>query len=178
MTSQDTAGDGEDVRTLPELIAARLGERGWSTRDLQARTDHVVKHQSWSKYAKGQMDGFPRPATLMAMAKALEVDVTTVVLAVSRTLNLPVYRHGPALAHLLPAGTDLLSDTVRNGLLAIIRACVEDAVAQRHGRDDEGPAPPASSGAANMPSGIYEWDEGDELPGRRNANRRAADLRG
>ncbi len=58
----------------------------------------------------------------------LEVDITTIVLAAAHTVGLDVRHEGGDLAHLLPAGTERLSDRTRDAILTLIRAAIADTV--------------------------------------------------
>ena len=138
LTDRDPAGDGGHVLTLQELIQSRRDERGWSYADLAHRTDHKLTRGRWQQLGTHvRMRAFPDPDNIPLIADALEVDQTTVVLAVARSLNLEVRWRGPDLAQLMPAGTDQLSTPVRDAILAVIRATVSEAIARRS--DEESP---------------------------------------
>lgn len=129
MTDQNTTGDGEPVLTLQGLISARIAERGWSYSDLERRADGHLTKSRWQQIGTGvRLAEFPKPASLMAMSDALEVDVTAVILATARSLDLPVRHRGPDLAQLLPAGTDRLSTRMRDAILTLIRAAVAESL--------------------------------------------------
>lgn len=138
MTTQDPTSDGGRVLTLQELINARRDERGWSYNDLEVRSDHKITRGRWQQLgAHVRMRAFPERDNIPIIAAALEVDQTTVVLAVAASLGLDVRWRGPNLAQLMPAGTDQLSAPVRDAILAVIRATVTEAIA--HQSDDESP---------------------------------------
>lgn len=144
MTNQDMDPDGGDVLTLQELIRARMDERGWSYSYLERcgdpRTGVGLTKSRWQQLGTGKrMTEFPEPATLQHIADVLEVDITIVLLATGKSLQLPVRSRGSNFGNLLPAGADQLSERMREGLLAIIRA----AVAERLANQDE-KAPPSN----------------------------------
>lgn len=129
LTDQDSTSDGGGVLTLRDLITARIDERGWSYPDLERRSGGHLTKSRWQQLATGvRVAEFPKPASLMAMADALEVDITAVILATARSLDLPVSSRGPDLAQLLPAGTDRLSARMRDSILTMIRAAVAETL--------------------------------------------------
>lgn len=135
MTDQHLTDDGEPVVTLQDLIRARIDERGWTYADLARRSGDQLSRGRWQQISTGnRLRAFPEPASLEAIAAALEVDVTTVLLATARSVGLDARMSGPELAHLLPAGTDLISDQMRDAILTLIRAAVADAL--RHDREE------------------------------------------
>lgn len=137
MTDPQLPANGDQVLTLAQLISARAGERGWSNGRLAQRCEHALSRARWQQLRTGaRMTEFPEPATLALIAEALEVEITTVVLAAAQTLGLDARRRGPDLAHLLPAGTDRLSVPMRDALLAVIRAAVSDGLAHEDAGDD------------------------------------------
>jgi hypothetical protein len=168
LTDEPAADDGDDVLTLSELVSSRMRERGWSLGDLVNRSRHGLSKSRWQQYATGQrIHNLPEAENLQVIADVLEVDVTTVLLAAGRSAGLSVRRRGPALAHLLPAGTDMLPTEMRDAILAVIRSAVV-ALAERGAGSDEAP----------MPGGIFEWDQGPDSSIRRNATGRAGDTTG
>lgn len=172
LTTDDTAGDGENVLTLAELIAARTDERRWSRRTLAARGDDATTFQNWSKLARGdRLKRFPEPATLEALAKGLGVSITTVVLGAARQVGHDVQQRGSDFAALLPAGIDEIPREMRDALLGLMHAAV--TTYRAHRQDDEGGVPRT---AASVPRGVFEWDEVSDTG--RNAARRTGDPRG
>ncbi|WP_328439209.1 hypothetical protein [Nocardia puris] len=114
---------------LADLIQARRAERGWSYRTLSARADHVVSAQRWQQLGTDvRIKEFPEPATIRAMADALEVDVTSVVLATAASIGLPVTRRQSELAAMLPGNADDLTAEQRDAVLAVIRAMAPPAL--------------------------------------------------
>ena len=151
MTADGLTGDGGDVLTLQELIQARRDERGWSYADLEVRADHRITRGRWQQLATNvRVRAFPERDNIPVIAAVLEVDETTVVLAAAKSLGLDVRWRGPDLAQLMPAGTDQLSEPVRDAILAVIRATVSEAIARATG-DDE-PRRTVGSGPS-----VLEW---------------------
>jgi hypothetical protein len=110
---------------------SRMDDRGWSYSDLERRSDRALSRGRWQQLGSGlQQKKFPDPASLVVIAQVLEVDVTTVVLAAAGGLGLDTRIQGSEFARLLPAGTERLSDPMRDAILAMIRAAVADAEAQ------------------------------------------------
>jgi len=123
-----SSGDG-GVMTLPQLVRARMAERGWSYSDLERRSGRALSRGRWQQLGSGvPQKKFPDPASLIVIAAVLEVDITTIVLAAAHTVGLDVRHEGGDLAHLLPAGTERLSDRSRDAILTLIRAAVADTV--------------------------------------------------
>lgn len=93
MTSTtSTDGQNNDTQTafgLAALIVKRKQELGFTYRELEARTDGTVSSQRWQQLGTGvRIKEFPEPATLQAMASAMQVDETTVVLATAESVGL------------------------------------------------------------------------------------------
>ncbi|MGH3494774.1 MAG: hypothetical protein ACRDQ1_16275 [Sciscionella sp.] len=110
---------------MQELILAKRDERGWSYRHLESRSHGMVRNQRWQQLATGErVKEFPAPATIVAIADTLEIDVTTVVLAAAASIGLGVSRHGSHLAQMLPSSADELSPEMRDAVLSVIRAAL------------------------------------------------------
>jgi hypothetical protein len=139
LTEQDLTTDGDHVLTLQALIRARMDERGWSYAELERRSAGALTKGRWQQLGTGvRMANFPEPTNLRTMADVLEVEVTTVLLAAAQTLGIDARRRGPDLAQLLPAGTDRLSERMRDAILTIIRAAVADTLADESDPPDNG----------------------------------------
>lgn len=161
MTDREATSDGGRVLTLQELINTRRDERGWSYADLEHRADHKITRGRWQQLATHvRMKAFPERDNIPVIADVLEVDQTTVVLAVARSLDLDVRWRGPDLAALMPAGTDHLSEPVRDAILGVIRATVTEAIA-RHADDEASPSPVRAG-----PS-VLEWGKTGQVPAQR-----------
>lgn len=110
--------------------------RGWSYSDLERQSDGALTRGRWQQLGSGvEQKRFPDPSSLLVIARVLDVDITTVVLAAAQAVGLPVTPVGGDLAHLLPPGTDRLSERMRDAILMVIRA----GVAESPGRRDGGP---------------------------------------
>lgn len=162
MTDPNVTSDGGRVLTLQELIQARRDERGWSYGDLANRTEHKITRGRWQQLGTHvRMKAFPERESIPAIADALEVDQTTIVLAVAKSLDLDVRWRGPNLAQLMPAGTDQLSEPVRDAILAVIRATVTEAIMRQS--DDESPQ------TVQPGPSVLNWDKtGQVSPEQRN----------
>lgn len=136
----DPIGPGGRGPTLSQLIRARMAERGWSYSDLEQESAQALSRGRWQQLGSGaEQRKFPDPASLTVIASVLQVDITTVVLAAARTLGLDAHMEGSDLANLLPAGTERLSEPIRDAILTLIRAAVSD-VPDDETVDDEKPA--------------------------------------
>jgi len=123
LPSHDGDVQASAVPTLADLISARKTERGWSYQQLADRAHGAVSRQRWQQLGTGvRIKEFPEPATIQAIADALEVDVTLVVLGVARSIGFAVRTQDSSLAAMLPPGADLLNDEQRNAVLAVVRA--------------------------------------------------------
>ncbi len=152
-------GPGGRGSTLAQLIRARMVERGWSYSDLEQESVQALSRGRWQQLGSGaEQKKFPDPASLTVIAAVLQVDITTVVLAAARTLGLDAHTQGSDLANLLPAGTERLSEPIRDAILTLIRAAVSDVPA-----DDEAPETTESANPA------LEWPKSN-APSRRRHN--------
>lgn len=149
MTDQGLTNHGDDVLTLQALIRARMDDTGWTYADLAYRSNGALTKGRWQQLGAGRIRAFPEPASLSRIAEVLEVDVTAVVLAAAQSLGIDARRRGPDLAQLLPAGTDRLSERMRDSILTLIRAAVAETLTD----DDDTPIEPRT--------GSYEWAKSD-----------------
>ena len=137
----DRTGHGGRAPTLAQLIRARMVERGWSYTDLENESAHTLSRGRWQQLGSGApQKKFPDPASLQVIASVLQVDVTAVVLAAARTVGLDAHAQGSDLANLLPAGTERLSEPMRDAILGLIRAAVSDVAAEGIARGADGTA--------------------------------------
>lgn len=170
LTDQAETGDGDPVLTLQQLVRARMDDRGWSYSDLARRSGDRLTRGRWQQLGTGvRMKSFPEPDNLVAMADALEVDVTSVLISCAQSLGIDARRRGPDLAVLLPAGTDRLSPRMRDGILTIVRAAVADTL-DADARADENRAQAADVS--------LEWSMDDAPSSRRNTGARNVDSQG
>ncbi len=113
--------------TLDELIAERKRLRGFSYADLENRAASTISRQRWQQLGTGvRIKEFPEPATLEAMATALDVDVAEVVLAAARSIGLDVKRGAQSdLAARLPSTADRLTEVQRDAIVTLVRSITE-----------------------------------------------------
>ncbi|UUG69897.1 immunity repressor [Gordonia phage Morkie] len=139
-----TDGDRQarNVPTLSELITERKTLRGFSYADLENRADAVITRQRWQQLGTGvRIKEFPEPATIEAMAAALDVDVAEVVLAAARSIGLNVQRGAQSdLAARLPYSADKLTPVQQDAIVTLVRSITEVP--------DVVPADPSSSSRA------------------------------
>lgn len=179
MPGRDGDVQASAVPTLADLISARKTERGWSYQQLADRAHGAVSRQRWQQLGTGvRIKEFPEPATIQAIADALEVDVTLVVLGVARSIGFAVRTQDSSLAAMLPPGADQLNDEQRDAVLAVVRAM---APRQLTGAKDEDtstqgtPRSPSTDGKAG-PGGT-PMNPSDPITATRHAprSRRNAD---
>lgn len=170
MTDSTPTGDGDQVPTLQQLIRSRMDQHGWSYADLAKQSGDRLTRSRWQQLGTGtRMKSWPEPATVRIVVETLGFDYATVVLAAAKSLELPVDRRGTLLSQLLPAGTDLLSDEVVDGVLALLRSLVADALQ----REDLGGTTRAGEDRTDGP--LVGFSLRDAPSSRRNALRRSAD---
>lgn len=134
------------VPTLADLISARKTERGWSYQQLADRAHGAVSRQRWQQLGTGvRIKEFPEPATIQAIADALEVDVTLVVLGVARSIGFAVRTQDSSLAAMLPPGADQLNDEQRDAVLAVVRAMAPRQLAGAKDEDTSTQGAPSDS---------------------------------
>ena len=164
-------GQSDLVPTLADLIATRRSERGWSYRHLQERSGDVIKSQRWQQLGTGvRIKEFPEPASIQAIADALEIGVDRVLLAAARSIGLEVRGHRSELASMLPAGADRLTQAQRDAVLAVIRSMVNPS-GEIHATEDEEPQQEQGSPADGDEAGegvgrgapIELWDRALDL---------------
>jgi len=168
MTSQAT-GDEQDppaeqprpaaplepaLNPLQRLIQQRLRERGWSYREVARRggLPHSTVH---TLAATRNLARPPRPATIDALAKGLEVPVSAVRAAAAESTGLHYYDEAPAGSEnpgdpereLLIASIDELTPEDRRHVAALVES-LRNRTAQEPG---ESLAPPARGGPGRPP---------------------------
>jgi hypothetical protein len=145
--------------TLHQLIRARMDVQGWSYSDLERQSDRALSRGRWQQLGSGvPQKKFPDPVSLLVIARVLEVDITTVVLAAARAVGLAVTSTGGDLARLLPPGTDRIPERMRDAILMVIRAAVAESTDHEPGRF------PDRTGAPSL-----EWPK-SAAPSRRHQN--------
>lgn len=121
----EQAPDHDDpVPNLQQLISEKKRLSGLPYSAYEERTGHVVSRQRWQQLGSGErIKEFSEPATIQAMADALEVDVAVVVLAMAKTVGLPV-ETGIAqsdLAVMLPPSARNLNVEQRDAIVRLVR---------------------------------------------------------
>ena len=133
----DPAGVVISQLSLHQLIRSRMDARGWSYSDLERRSDRALSRGRWQQLGSGvPQRKFPDPISLTVIARVLDVDITTVVLAAAQAVGLEVRPRTSDLGALLPPGTDLLSERMRDAILALVRAAVADLGAEPGAAED------------------------------------------
>jgi hypothetical protein len=133
------SGEGGSAPTLRQLIRSRMVERGWSYADLERESGRALSRGRWQQLGSADAQHkFPNPESLTIIAQVLQIDVTSVVLAAARAVGLPVRAQAGDLASRLPAGTERLSEPVRDAVLGLVRAVVADATANPAGAEPTG----------------------------------------
>ncbi len=161
----DPSGVDGSIPTLRQLIRSRMTERGWSYADLERESGRALSRGRWQQL--GSADGqstFPHPESLVIIARVLQVDVTSVVLAAARAVGLPVRAQAGEFANLLPAGTERLPEPVRDALLGLIRAVVAGTTADPAGHTAGGLTlewPKDSAPSRKGPDGPTGYEEAD-----------------
>ena len=84
-----------DINPLQHLIQQRLRERGWSYGEV-ARRGGMPRSTVYTLATTRNLARPPRPATLDALAKGLDVPVSVVRTAAAESTGLHYYDEGPA----------------------------------------------------------------------------------
>lgn len=100
------------INPLQRLIQQRLRERGWSYGDV-ARRGGLPRSTVYTLATTRNLVRPPRPATIDALAKGLDVPVSAVRTAAAESTGLHYYDD-------VPAGRDDLADRERELLIASI----------------------------------------------------------
>lgn len=109
---------------LQELVAACKGDRSYD--DLETAGGGSPTSKRWQQIATKVDKNFPDPPTIRAMARALSVTETTVVLAAARSLGLTVpLADASRLAELLPPSAARLTAMQVAAVRQVVRAMVE-----------------------------------------------------
>jgi hypothetical protein len=109
---------------LRELIGLRKGDRSYE--QLSKACGGTPSRQRLQLLATEPIKNFPDPDTIRGLSKGLGVTESTVVLASAASLGLDV--HTPTMwAALLPAGTELIPEHMRDGILSVVHSAVRMA---------------------------------------------------
>ena len=128
------------VNPLQRLIQQRLRERGWSYGEV-ARRGGLPRSTLYTLATTLNLARPPRPATVDALAKGLDVPVSAVRAAAAESTGLHYYdtdRPGPAPAgdqgrELLIAGIDELTPEDRQQVAALVESLRRKAAGARSG---------------------------------------------
>jgi hypothetical protein len=143
-----------------------MAERGWSYADLERESGRALSRGRWQQLGSTDTQPtFPNPESLQVIARVLQIDVTSVVLAAARAAGLPVPAQASDLANLLPAGTERLSEPMRDAILGLIRAAVAEATVDPLSHRETGGVtlewPKESAPSRQDPDGSAEYEEAD-----------------
>ena len=142
------------LNPLQRLIQQRLRERGWSYREVARRggLPHSTVH---TLAATRNLARPPRPATIDALAKGLEVPVSVIRAAAAASTGLHYYDE--------PAGPENPGDPERELLIASIDeltpedrrhvAALVESLRNRTAQEPEGSLGPPGPGRAGRPPG-------------------------
>ncbi|OBB15503.1 hypothetical protein A5718_30005 [Mycolicibacterium conceptionense] len=124
MPDEQTATNDQSVPNLQQLITEQKNLRNRSYGDYERMAGYVITRQRWQQLGTGaRIKEFSEPATIKAMADALEVDVAVVVLAMAKSLGLPI-ESGIAqsdLAVMLPPSARKLTAEQRDAVVRLVR---------------------------------------------------------
>jgi len=145
------------LNPLQRLIQQRLRERGWSYREVARRggLPHSTVHTLATTRNLGRP---PRPATIDALAKGLDVPVSAVRAAAAASTGLHYYDESPAAEgpgdperELLIASIDELTPEDRRHVAALVES-MRNRAAREPGREPGGSlAPGPGAGPGNPP---------------------------
>lgn len=119
------AGQHPERRDIPDigiLVQRHIDRTGDSLRQLQRRSGDKVQHSMWDRLAKNTIKEFPKPDSIPAIAAALSLSETVVVLAIAKSLgvNVSFPSSGPQIP--IPANAEQLDDQGRRLVWDMITA--------------------------------------------------------
>ncbi len=134
------AAPEQDINPLQRLIRQRLAERGWSYGDA-ARRGGLPRSTVYSLATTRNLARPPRPATIDALAKGLDMPVAAIRAAAAESTGLHYYGPSPAgpqdpadrERELLIASIDELSPEDRRHVAALVESLRNRAVPPREG---------------------------------------------
>jgi transcriptional regulator with XRE-family HTH domain len=143
VTEQARAADAaqeHDVNPLQRLILKRLRERGWSYGEV-ARRGGLPRSTVYTLATTRNLARPPRPATIDALAKGLDVPVSAVRTAAAESTGLHYYDEVPGGRHdrqdrdreLLIASIDELTPEDRRHVAALVESLRNRASPPRDG---------------------------------------------
>jgi transcriptional regulator with XRE-family HTH domain len=113
------AAPEQDINPLQRLILQRLRERGWSYGEV-ARRGGLPRSTVYTLAMTRNLARPPRPATIDALAKGLDVPVSAVRAAAAESTGLHYYDEVPAKGDKPPPQGERSSDRERDLLIASI----------------------------------------------------------
>jgi transcriptional regulator with XRE-family HTH domain len=135
------AGPGPAVNPLQRLIVERLRDRGWSYGEV-ARRGGLPRSTIYTLASTRNLVRPPRPATIDALAKGLDMPVSAVRAAAAQSTGLHYYDEAPAgPGHaddqdraLLIASIDELSPEDRRHVAALVESLRNRETREQSGR--------------------------------------------
>jgi transcriptional regulator with XRE-family HTH domain len=126
-----------DINPLQRLIVRRLRERGWSYGEV-ARRGGLPRSTVYTLATTRNLNRPPRPATIDALAKGLDVPVSAVRAAAAESTGLhyydqvPAWQQGPGdpERELLIASIDELTPEDRRHVAALVESLRNRAVSE------------------------------------------------
>ncbi len=123
------AAGEQDLNPLQRLIRQRLAERGWSYGQV-ARRGGLPRSTVYTLAITRNLGRPPRPATIDALAKGLDVPVSAVRTAAAESTGMHYYDEPPARSHdpadrereLLIASIDELTPEDRRHVAALVES--------------------------------------------------------
>lgn len=109
----------QDINPLQRLIRQRLRERGWSYGEV-ARRGGLPRSTVYTLAMTRNLARPPRPATIDALAKGLDMPVSAVRAAAAESTGLHYYDEAPAEGGQAPPQRERTSDRERDLLIASI----------------------------------------------------------
>ncbi|MEW2483619.1 hypothetical protein AB0876_28935 [Mycobacterium sp. NPDC049093] len=155
MPDEQAATNDQSVPNLQQLITEQKNLRNRSYGDYERMAGYVISRQRWQQLGTGaRIKEFSEPATIKAMAEALEVDVAVVVLAMAKSLGLPI-ESGVAqsdLAVMLPPSARKLTPEQRDAVVRLVRVFTpeeDEHYADQPDITSDSSTPAGASGKAN-----------------------------
>lgn len=139
---------------LPDLIRAMKGDRTYH--DLAAASGGSPGAKRWEQMVNTPLKGFPDPATIATIARALGVTQDTVVRACCESLGIQVQGSGSLLVSMVSSipGTERLTDEQVRAFVSLLRVSTSLAPDDIELAPEEPPArkAPAKGAAAKAPA--------------------------
>ncbi|MHA7145479.1 hypothetical protein ACX80U_12250 [Arthrobacter sp. TmT3-37] len=162
------------MQSISELLRHEKDASGLSYRDLVERASkagYSLKFQYLNELVTAGPKSWPKnPDTFRAIAAILRTSEKAVVLAYAASLGLDVADPTSALASRLPAGTEKLSPSMQDALIAVVRAATEeegDGNVSTAPITRAGESPASSDGTTQDDVDLAAYETGHESQGRR-----------